>query len=288
MPTEFRLDLFPMGNIPDTKMASAMRHGVESARREGIMGLRRLRGNEHVRISSTHVLRCQHRRHERLEVILDFSRASCAVGIRAPDLISCGRDSTGTWWVLHNRIMGSDCPGQPTRAAFIQLTEALHALHGAPVSGSCRWGDPGVIGIFLGTVHACEPAAYPRLARHLWELTANVPMGPIHGDVGLRHNSLWDQTGQLVGIIDPGAVSVGPPSVDHAWAVAMGVGDGHDPESLLECVPSDESDLTRALLPLMVRRRLSDARDQGNLDRQEYCESYLKRIGHDGIAWLRG
>jgi len=286
-PAAQRRDLFPQGVLDEPRMAATLGHGVAAAARLGVTGLAPMAGTKHVLISETLVLRCQHYGHERLEVHLDFSRAAAAAGIGAPTLVACGQADSGTWWVLLSRVHGAPRrPGLPSEG-FAELVGALSRLHAAPVSGSCRWGDPGAVGIFLGTLGRREPSAYSRMADRLWELTKGDTLTPIHGDAGLGHNTLWDAGGHLSGLIDPGAVSIGPPAVDFAWSVAMGVGDGHDADDLLRCVPAAHRDHVAELLPLMVRRHLCSARSQGDLPAGKFCRRYLSALGAEGRTWLR-
>jgi len=286
-PTALRVDLFPQGNLGAGVIAAALADGVAGARRAGVSDLRPLAGASHVLAGRTAVLRCQHYDHERLETTLDFARASGAAGIPAAHLISCGQDRAGTWWTLMSRVGGEPFGHGPPFAAFAQLVAALGALHRAPVAGGSRWGDPGVLGIFLGDVAAAEPGAYPRLASALWELTAGQALVPIHGDLGVGHNTLWYSDGQLAGIIDPGAVSVAPAAVDLAGAIAVGICDGHDGHALLGAVPHQRRGQVTDLLPPLVRRWLGVARAGGNRVAQQRCRSYLARAGAPGRVWLR-
>jgi hypothetical protein len=137
----------------------------------------------------------------------------------------------------------------------------------------------------LAVTNAVEMEVFPRLSGALEEACGGTDLTPIHGDVSVRHNALW-QGGELAAMIDPGAVSVGPPALDFAWACAMSAARGVPVDALLSWLPEPLQAQCTELMPLLVRRAVSLARLKGDSESAANCRSALNALGAAGRTWI--
>lgn len=225
------------------------------------------------------VAKFQHRSHERLETVLRLDRLR-TVGVRAPRLLDHGTVATAgdeIWWAVLDRHPGQECD-QPTPAQQREVGAQLRRWHESHVRGGLRLDDPGALGVFLGSSRAAAPRVYPALSAALADACAGMPVTPIHGDLAVGHNALFDGD-TLTAVLDPGAVEHGPPMIDLAWALAVDLPRGGTPEPLYDGYGRDAVDheALDALLPLMLIRRLVDTSSLGLADID----------GHWILTWLR-
>ncbi|WP_395107962.1 phosphotransferase [Actinomadura sp. SCN-SB] len=215
------------------------------------------------------VIKVQRRSHERLETHLRLEGIRVRTEVAAPRLLDHGTATTsaGTaWWAVLERLPGA--PGdRPTPGRQRALGRALRHWHSFFPGGGLRLDDPGALGVLLGWTRRTVPAAYPAIAGLIADACAGMPMTPIHGDVAVGHNTLFDGDA-LTGILDPGAIEQGPPMLDLAWALAIDLPRGATADPLIEGYGHDAVDRAalNALLPLMLLRRLIDTPDLGTAD----------------------
>jgi Phosphotransferase enzyme family len=207
------------------------------------------------------VIKLQHRRHERLQTVRRFEQLRGQAGLRAPRLLDAGTvdSSSGEiWWAVLERLPGEPCE-RPTPGRQRALGEQLRRWHSCELGEGLRLDDPGALGVLLGWARATVPRAYPALAERFSHACAGLPVAPIHGDVAVGHNALFDAD-TLTAILDPGAVETGPPMLDLAWALAVDMPRGGMPGALIEGYGPDRVDRAAldAVLPLMMVRRLID------------------------------
>lgn len=222
------------------------------------------------------VIKLQRRGHERLETVLRFEERRRHAGIRAPRLLDHGAVNTSAgeiWWAVLERVTGTQSEA-PSPAQQRILGAQLRRWHESGPAGGLRMDDPGGLGVLLGSARFVVPRVYPRIAALFDTACRGRPVTAIHGDVALGHNMLFEGD-ELIAIIDPGAVEIGPPMLDLAWALAVDLPRGGSVGPLLEGYGRDavDQDALDAVLPLMVLRR--------------YIDTFISGARHD-TKWLTG
>jgi hypothetical protein len=207
------------------------------------------------------VIKLQHRLHERLQTVRRFEQLRAEVGLRAPRLLDAGTVDTASgeiWWAVLERLPGAPSE-RPTAGQQQALGTELRRWHSCGPGQGLRLDDPGALGVLLGWARKTVPRAYPAIAEQFSHACAGLPMTPIHGDIAVGHNALFEGD-ILTGILDPGAVDSGPPMLDLAWALAVDMPRGALPGPLIEGYGPDGVDrgALDAVLPLMMLRRLID------------------------------
>jgi hypothetical protein len=233
------------------------------------------------------VIKLQHRAHERLETALHLEHLRTATGIPAPRLLDHGTDPGGTWWAILERLPGTHS-NHPTVEQQHALGRTLRAWHSHSPAAGLRLDDPGALGVLLGGARHAVPRAYPALAQRFSDACDAMPMTPIHGDLAVGHNALFDGD-TLTGVLDPGAIEQGPPMLDLAWALAVDLPHGGSTEPLLEGYGDVDHVALKALLPLMLLRRLVDTVPLGLSDTDgQWIARYLRDNHPDVLALVEG
>lgn len=97
----------------------------------------------------------------------------------------------------------------------------------------------------------------------------------IHGDVAITHNSLWSG-GRVVGLIDPGAVSVGPAALDLAFAATRDMAtSGRDTRQALLTGYGSVPAGWAGVLQVTAARTWLDCVVDGNAKGQERIKSWM-------------
>lgn len=206
-------------------------------------------------------IKLQHRWHERLETVLRFEELRRHAGTPAPRLLDHGTVKAGSeeiWWAVLERLDGRPSE-DPLPSQQRHLGRRLRRWHERGSLGGLRLDDPGGLGVLLGTARFVVPRSYPQVAALFDAACRGRRVTAIHGDVAVGHNALFDGD-ELTGILDPGAVEVGPPMLDLAWALAVDLPHGASADPLLDGYGRDAVDREAldAVLPLMMLRRLID------------------------------
>jgi aminoglycoside 3'-phosphotransferase II len=222
------------------------------------------------------IIKVQHRRHERLETLLRLERLRQEAGVCAPCLLDHGTAATPAgeaWWVVHTFHEGQ--PGdRPTAAQQRAVGDQLRRWHARGPSGGLRLDDPGGLGVLLGTARHLMPAAYAEISKRFDDACRGRRVTAIHGDLAAGHNVLF-QEDELAAVLDPGAVDIGPPMLDLAWALAVDMPHGAAPGPLLDGYGQVDSEALEVLLPLMMLRRLIDTFDEDGPDDGDWLAGWL-------------
>ncbi|MDL4818169.1 phosphotransferase [Actinomadura opuntiae] len=241
-------------------------------------------GDDGIIFGERTVIKLQHRAHERLETALHLEQLRAATGIPVPRLLDHGTDPGGTWWAILERLPGTHS-NHPTVEQQRALGRTLRAWHSHSPAAGLRLDDPGAVGVLLGGARRAVPRTYPALAQRFSDACDAMPMTPIHGDLAVGHNALFDGD-TLTGVLDPGATEQGPPMLDLAWALAVDLPHGGSAEPLLEGYGDVDYVALNALLPLMLLRRLIDTVPLGLPDTDgQWIARYL-RNNHPGVLAL--
>ena len=279
----------PTGRVPAHEIHAALDAAVRSPAYDGPA----LTGTPDgpVALGPRTVAKAQHRRHELLGTAEWFSRLGHVTGIPVPELLDRGTTSTaagGRWWLVLGRIRGVPS-ARPTTAQQEELGTVFRAWHEqAPLEGLAL-DDPGAIGVLLGSARTFHPEAYPAVAELLADECRGLTMTSIHGDAAVGHNTLYGQHGRLAAVLDPGAVHIGPPMFDLAWALAVDLPRGAMAGPLLDAYGRDAADVDTldALLPYFLLRRMLDCHLLGEQEDARWLRNELARRAPN-LLGLRG
>lgn len=226
----------PTEEVPADEVATAMRRATASDAYDGPREIEPAAASPTAAVRSRKV---QCRTHERYSTVRWFESLRVTTGLPAPALLDSGTVATRSgerWWSMIERIPAGVVQ-VPHPAQQRALGAALRTWHDSAPEHGLRFDDPGGLGVFLGR-----------------------PMVAIHSDVSVGNNALF-RDDELVALIDPGAVHVGPPMLDLAWCLAVDLALGADAEPLFEGYGRDavDVDVVAALLPFTQVRHLVDS-----------------------------
>jgi len=268
--------LIPTGHVPDAEIAKARDVALKSAAFDGVA--EPYEPGATVVYGRRTAVKVQHRLHERLGTALRMESMRKTAGLRVPALLDAGTVRTASgprWWLVLERIGGS--PGEhPTPAQQRGLGEQLRRWHGATDQGGLRLDEPGALGVMLGSARHLAPRDYPAISDLFDQACAGQPMTTIHGDAAVGHNVLFEGD-DLLAVLDPGAVEIGPPMLDLAWCLAIDLPRGAHPRWLLEGYGTDavDQEALDTLLPLMILRRLIDTQAEGSAEDSRWLAAWL-------------
>ncbi|WP_326645286.1 phosphotransferase [Streptosporangium sp. NBC_01755] len=268
--------LIPTCRVPEAEIAKARNVALKSAAFDGVAGP--YDPGATVVYGRRTAVKVQHRLHERLGTALRMESMRKAAGLKFPALLDAGTVRTPSgprWWLVLERVGGS--PGErPTPAQQRGLGEQLRRWHGAADQGGLRLDEPGALGVLLGSARNLAARDYPAISRLFDQACAGQPMVAIHGDVAVGHNALFEGD-DLLAVLNPGAVEVGPPMLDLAWCLAVDLPRGAQPRRLLEGYGTDavDQEALDAVLPLMILRRLIDTQVEGSVEDSQWLAAWL-------------
>lgn len=241
-------------------------------------------GDEGITVGERTVIKFQRRTHERLETALHLEHIRTATGISAPRLLDHGIVPGGVWWAVLERLPGTHSD-HPTPEQQRALGRMLRTWHSHSPAVGLGLDDPGALGVLLGWARRAVPRAYPAIAQRFSDACNAMPMAPIHGDIAVGHNALFDGD-TLTGVLDPGAIEQGPPMLDLAWALAVDLPHGGSAEPLLEGYGEVDHAALDALLPLMLLRRLIDTVALGLTETDGQWIAHYLRDNHPDLLAL--
>lgn len=204
------------------------------------------------------VLRLQNSLHEVPLVLTSFSADLDRAGLQGVRTLHVESRPEG-FWALQSYVGGRIKRSKHGRAKRAKnLAAALLRLHrfGCPEGDSLA--EQRGVALFFGR-HFGSGARYQTAASELAELIADLPLVSIHGDVGSAHNCHFHPDDSLAGLLDPGAVRVGPSLLDLACAASWELRHGFPIDPLLESwSPLDAESEARLwpLLRLVIERML--------------------------------
>lgn len=233
--------------------------------------------------------------HERYETAIRLEALRRQAGIRAPRLLDSGLmgpQAGRMWWTVSTRVRG-ETPPSVMPGHQRSLGSQLRRWHEFRAVDGLRLDDPGALGVMLGCVRGRLPDLYEAIAAGFAEACVGLPVVAIHGDAAVCHNTLY-RDGELVAVIDPGAIEIGPALLDLAWALAVDLPHGGRIEPLLDGYgrQSVDMDALLTLLHLMMIRRLVDVtfRQGCQADRQwlvDHLTSTGSSLARKAIAALQ-
>lgn len=277
--------VIPTGQLSPAEVVAAERAALASA---AFDGPRQVPDGTFTTIRGRQtIIKVQHRRHERLETVLRLERMRQHAGVRAPRLLDHGTVRTPegeSWWVVHTFHDGQ--PGdRPTAAQQRMLGEQLRRWHDHGPAGGLRLDEPGALGVLLGTARRLVPGAYAEISKRFDDACRGRRLTAIHGDLAVGHNALF-QGDELVVVLDPGAVDIGPPMLDLAWAMAVDLPHGAAPDPLLDGYGPVDSEALDAVLPLMMLRRLIDTFDEDGPNDGQWLTGWLDHHSPELLALI--
>lgn len=273
------LAAIPTDRVPEHQVRAALAAATHSQAYDGPDGAAGYDGP--VAFGTRTVAKAQHREHELLDTALWFAALGPATGVPVPDLLDHGTTTPADgsrWWLILTRVHGEPSH-RPTPAQQHALGAALRAWHDkAPLTGLAL-DDPGGLGIMLGSARKFHPAVYPHFAELFASACQGLEMTAVHGDTAVGHNTLYTDDGHLAALLDPGAVHIAPAQFDLAWALAVDLPRGAQPDPLLDAYGRDavDSDTLETLLPYFLLRRLLDCYVLNEPEDARWLHNHLRR-----------
>jgi hypothetical protein len=262
-----RRGTLPTQRLTDTEISGIQRAAVTTA--QLTEPLSQTPGSRAVLYGDQVVVKVQERPEQTLDTALVFNAVRLMAHIPIPRLLAHGgADQSGVrrWWAVLERLPGTPVATDGvTPARQRALGAALRAWHDRAIPHGRRLDDPGVAGLLLGGVREHEPGIVTALSARLAAHCQGAAMSAVHGDVAVTRNTLYREE-ELTAILDPSPIQVAPPMLDLAWASALDLAHGADPEPLCAGYGRDGVDepLLTALTAVMLRRRLAETRAAGD------------------------
>lgn len=225
------------------------------------------------------VLRLQNALHEEPLVLTSFSADLDRADLPGVRTVQVERRPEG-FWALQSFVGGQVKRGRAGRARRAEsLISALRMLHAAGRPQGDTLADDRGIALFFGR-HFGDGARYRSARSELRELVNGLPLVSIHGDVGTPHNCHFHPDDSLAGLLDPGAVRIGPALLDLACSCVWEIRHGYPVEPLLEAwSPLDPESESRfwPLLRLCIERGLGGSAQGAEQERLLTAATALPR-----------
>ena len=198
-------------------------------------------------------------------------------GILTPALLDSGVSADGAWWEAISVIDGEERPC-PTHARAHNLGSVFSQWHQIVPRSGLRLDDPGGLETWLGTARRFCPTVFSTLANAAAHMFPGLPMVSIHGDAAITHNSLWDGD-NVSGLIDPGAIAVGPAALDLAFAAARDMAtSGQDTRQALLAGYGDQPAGWAAAIEVTAARTWLDCVVDGDPQGKERIEPWIGSV----------